>query len=425
MFDANAIKQSIQQEIANAIDDAKANMEAYAREQVETAGRETTGRTSNFVDGAIEFGKAAADWAMKDEVWGEDIDVDNGKTPYRFGYGENKNTLFETGVVTHRSEDEAELPWEPTTTKEVAAKLRAFGHASARTLTASIGLEGEAGYTQTSKNGTPDGAQIFHDTETFFGLRGRGHGEIGVLGGSAGAEVFGGASIFNAGGEGRQDSESNFYRHTESAAIGAGTAGEIDADVLGFEAFGRVWAGVEGRMQRSHHFAMPDNAPSNIAFHTGFRTEQALEALPLGLEFDSLGTTWRDAVQENGGDALNPLGTTFDVTGKAFAGAVAEGTVETGFTSVEIGGEAFTGIKAGIRPEVGLAWAGEKVGSLFLDLEGRIGYGVSGKIDIGYSDGTIKAIAKGGVAAGVGFQLGAGGSISTKALGFDVVDTDD
>lgn len=91
-----------------------------------------------------------------------------------------------------------------------------------------------------------------------------------------------------------------------------------------------------------------------------------------------------------------------ELSGEAFAGALAEGEVRVGPTGAHAGGEVFAGAKAE-------ATAGGEAGGVGGEVEGELwaGYGLAGDIDLGIRDGAFEIGGSGGLALGLGGKVGA------------------
>lgn len=212
--------------------------------------------------------------------------------------------------------------------------------------------------------------------EGFLGLRGRTYAEIGILGGSIGAEGFLGLGLNQSTRIGDVGS-SDYWRVDESQLdIGVRTANLIHADVYSFDAFSRVQAGIDARYRNAEHY--------NLFGDLGF-------------------------VHSN--DAYG------------FAGVVGEMGARLRPWGGSIGAEVFAGVKAGVRKQLGLAWDGYEFAHVFGEVEGHLGVGAVAKAEIGFdgdwynpSSWDLDANAKIGVAAGVGGSVKVGFGLFGKDI---------
>ena len=361
-------------QMADAAAQAAQQAAGAVAEAAEQASTPTSQQAHPIVDGVIDAvsaryqaiaedpmgaAMAAGMWVIDDEVTGNDIHTDNGKTPFRFGYGENKKDIFrlEGFLVDHTSQKDT--PGAPVTHHELAAKLRGFGHASWETLSASIGIETETGYKQTNTSGDvyENGLSI---TEFFAGVQYRIHGEVGALGASSGIDALFGMRLNNRGMLVENDGFTQ--QHMESLTIGTGGSVEGMMDYSGLDVYPRGFAGIDGRVDWRTTFGLPAD---------------------FGLFVNN---------------RLN-----------GFVGAELAAMGKIGATGGRIGADYFVGARASWRPELGIMWDDIQLGSGFLDFQGRAGFGGGGALGAyfnkktGQLDFEFRAGAAFGVGGGVAF----------------------
>lgn len=339
-------------------------------------------------DGAIEFGKAAKDFVMDDEVWGDDMKTDDGKNPTRFGYGENKNTLGELSVGPQWNTNGNDVRgWDAPEMHEVAAKLRLFGHASAENISASIGLETESGYHGTKDTFPASGSSPMQE-EGFAGFRGRVFGEAGLLGIGAGADAFLGGK-YNYDYDNSNRGFDRWHSTHNSAELGIRGALSGSLDVMSADVKARLQAGLDIRTEhKDHQPILPDiGIPGVVAIddvNLGLMTRQSLNI---------------------------------------FAGVAVEAQASIGSTGVSAGVDAFAGVRATWEHGLSVAHNGEElIGGVFR-VEGRLGIGATAEVDLGvdWKNKTLGLNVDVGAAVGVGAAIGGGVQIGgkqvTKAVG--------
>jgi hypothetical protein len=212
-----ALSQAVSTAKAKA-SEAKGKVDQGAAEVTQRADQAAATPQGQRAKDAFERGKAVV---FSREGWGVSIGVDDGVHPRRFGYGEHGQTLVQTPKALWRSETHEQRrasiarPGESETvsrtTDELGARARVFGEVSEQTLSAKLGLEGEAGgKTTVEEFGTK--------TETFLGARGRASAEAGPLGQTACAEVFAGLEVHKQ--SGAEKGGENWGVMTEQGTVG-------------------------------------------------------------------------------------------------------------------------------------------------------------------------------------------------------------
>lgn len=272
--------------------------------------------------------------------WGKSIGVDDGtQAPRRFDYGSRKQTLSE---------------FDTSSPDRSGARLRLFGEVSKETLSAAIGLEGEAGAKSKFRNDDRE-----QTGDAFAGIRGRVFAEAGPLGGSIGAEGFAGGEIYSQEGDERGSATWQSYKSQLSAGLRGAAIASADA--------------------------------------FGVRAHALLEA----------GITYRGSTQ-NHNHLAGPLGVMSTTEFFAFAGARAETSAGLSVMGVSAGAEAFAGVRAGLEQRFALAADGTELLGGAIRFEGWAGVGVKAKVNAGLDAETGSF----GVGADVGAALGIGAGVS-------------
>lgn len=288
--------------------------------------------------------------ATSASAWGKSIGVDDSTSaPRRFDYGSKKTTLSE---------------FDTSSADRSGARVRLFGEASKQTLSAAIGLEGEAG--AKSKFRDDDREQT---CDMFAGARGRVFAEAGVLGGSVGGEAFVGGEIYSQ--EGDERGSQTWQTYKTQMAVGVRGAAIASADLFGARAHGLVEAGL----------------------------------------------SYRGSTQMNS-QVLGPLGVMSTTDYFAFVGARGEASGGVGLTGISVGAEAFAGVRAGLEHRLALSAGGSELLGGALRFEGWAGVGARAKVNAGFDakSGSVSAGADVGAALGIGAGVSGAVSFSGAAL---------
>lgn len=273
-------------------------------------------------------------------AWGKSIGVDDSTTaPRRFNYGATKQTISE---------------FDTSSADRSGARLRLFGEASKETLSAAIGLEGEAGAKSKYRNDERE-----QTCDMFAGLRGRVFAEGGPLGGSVGGEAFAGAEIYSQ--EGDERGGQTWQTYKSQLSVGLRGAAIASGDIFGVRAHGLLEAGVNyrGSTQINNHLVGPLGVMSTTDFF-------------------------------------------------AFAGARGEAGAGIGATGISAGAEVFAGVRAGMEQRFALSAAGSELLGGALRLEGWAGVGAKAEVKAGLDAETGSV----GIGADVGAALGIGAGVS-------------
>lgn len=330
-------------------EDAKAKFDATR------GGREAAAKA--LADG-FEATQPARRYALgvvtSDGASARSVPVDTGtEAPFRVGYGALPTLAATSTPPVAGLPDGVEL---------VGARARVFGEASARTLSAAIGVEGEAGVKVAGRGagneGRPDEARSFG--EAFLGARSREAAEVGVLGASVGAEAFAGGEAYVAETVGTPEDGTLTMQAQLQAGLRA--AGHAQVGLLGASADERAEVGVRLRTA-------------------------AQKDIPL----------------------LGPVGERVAGSAGAFAGVTEGAHAKAGLTGVGAGAEAFAGVRSDLEARLAVTVAGTELAGVGLTAEGWAGLGAKAEAGLGWDDDKkqVRAKADAGVAVGVGGSVGA------------------
>lgn len=298
------------------------------------------------------------------EAKGTSIGVDDNPTrPYRFGYGEKKDTLAEKRWAKEEtSAQRRESFTHPGTLEEVSRsteesglKVRLFGARSQETLSAAIGVEAEAGL-KSVREDFSSGTQ----TEAFLGARGRAYAEGGALGGTVASELFVGGDVHQQSGENRGGSQP-WGVERQQASVGARVVNKAHAGVLGASLRLQAEVGARYRWEFQQHQPVVGG---------------------VGL--------------------LNTVA--FDL----FAGATGDAHAKVGPKGAGVLVEGFAGARMGIEERVAVAYDGSELLGARLRGEAWLGVGAKAEAQVG-PDWDTKSVA---LKASVGAAAGVGGSVS-------------
>lgn len=282
--------------------------------------------------------------ASSSEAYGKSIGVDNSTTaPRRFNYGATKQTLAE---------------FDTSSADRSGARARVFGEASVKTLSAALGTEGEVGLKSKYRNDERE-----QTCDAFLGVRGRAFGEVGVLGGSVGAEGFAGGEIYSQ--EGDEKGGASWVAYKSQLSAGIRGAAIASVGVTGANASALLQAGLE------------------------YRGETAMNNQVVG-----------------------PLGVLQTTDIYAFAGGRAAAHAGVGLTGFGAGAEAFAGVKAGMEERIALSANGAELLGGALRIEGWAGAGVKAELDAGFDPKKGEFAVKGEAGAAVGLGAGVSGGVT-------------
>jgi hypothetical protein len=320
----------------------------------------------------IDFNRALSDaqdaasrafgYFTSDDTTASSIGVDEGDKPYDFGYGTHKSTIGHD--ITWTDESDHRNGQGPLWHQSDGLRARVFGSASAQTLSASLGAETQIGFDSSQTDNRPSLHKNYHE-DIFLGLRARGYAEAGLLGLTAGAEAFLGYSDLKTRNTGNVGSKGDWISEKEELNIGVGTSAKVHLGITSSILL-RAEAGIDYRYERKDHFK-----------------EEA-----------ECGWLVTDSID-------------------IFAGARSQVKGSIGPMGASAEAEAFAGIEAAWRPQLGLAHNGTEFAAVFLNLKGRIGVGANADYHFGFDWETkrIDASADAGVAVGFGASVGGGVSI--------------
>jgi hypothetical protein len=355
----NAVKQAVNQVKSTTQDLASKAAAGAAQAKADfDSTRATREALAQKVSDGFESTRGAREYAYNlvtsDGAWGTSVPFDTGtQTPFRVGYGERLPTLAEAHTPLPEGA--------PEDLKLLGARGRVMGEASLETLSAAIGVEGEAGARLTGRgSGSSGGMPVASLGDAFIGARTRNVAEAGVFGASIGSETFLGAEVYVAETAGaKEDGELSMEAQIQ-AGFRAAAHGSVNAFGLAGEE--RMEFGVRGRTAGQ-------------------------KDLPL------FGT---------------PIGERFAVRGDLFAGMTEGGHVKAGLTGVGAGGEWFAGARAEAEARLALTVAGTELVGMGVTGEGWVGLGAKADGGIGYDSEHKDVRLKGeaGVAFGVGGALG-------------------
>ncbi|MFT3706917.1 MAG: hypothetical protein QM817_04540 [Archangium sp.] len=325
-------------------------------------------KQGQFAKDAFEHGKSVV---FSREGWGVSIGVDDGVHPRRFGYGEKGKTIAETPKslwTSEKHERRAESITRPgtyetvsTTTDEAGVHGRLFGDLNAKTLSAKLGVEGEAGFKSTVEEyGTK--------TESFLGTRGRAYVEGGPLGQTAGAEVFAGLDVHKQTGE--EKGAENWGVMTEQGTVGA-------------------------RWVAKAHVGPSSSVMSRAEVGAGYRFQYQEHQKLIG-DVGHVGTAAMDF----------------------FVGAKTGIEASMGPTGAGAKAEAFVGAKVGLEGREAIAYAGQELIGAQLRGEGWVGLGAKAEASVGIDleKRAITANASAGAAVVVGGSVDVGVTVAGDRL---------
>jgi hypothetical protein len=288
-----------------------------------------------------------------DGAWGKSVPFDTGtQTPFHVGYGERLPTLAEAHTPLPEGA--------PEDLKLLGARGRVMGEASAQTLSAAIGVEGEVGARLTGRGSDPDGPIPTASLgDAFIGARTRNVAEAGVLGASIGSETFLGAEVYVAETAGaKEDGELSMQAQIQA---GFRAAAHASVTALGIAGEERMEFGVRGRAAGQKEIPM-----------------------------------------------LFGVGQRFAMRGDVFAGMTEGGFAKAGLTGVGAGGEWFAGARAEAEARLALTVAGTELVGMGVTGEGWVGIGAKAEGGLSYDKEhhDVRLKGGGGVAFGYGGAVG-------------------
>lgn len=286
---------------------------------------------------------------MSSAIYGKSMGVDNSTTaPHRFGYGTLKQTLFEV---------------DSSSRERSGARLRLFGDASRETISASLGLEGEAGLKGSGRDEAREESSV-----AFLGLRGRAFGEAGLLGASTGGEFFLGGDLYSQ--EGDEHGRESWTVSRQEFSLGVRGAAIASVNVFGASEELFIQAGAEVRAETQSNFQI-----------------------------------------------AGPVGVMNTVDVFAFVGARAAAGAGVGYTGFGAHAEAFAGLKAGVEERLALSVEGAELIGGAGRVELWAGAGAKAELKAGYDPKTDEVGVSGSAGAAVGVGASLSGSLTMSGAG--------